>query len=154
MPGAVQLVIDSDLDTVAMVARAVRAICDDGLGAADLDAVELALVEAMTNVIKHGYAGRKDGRLEVGIALYSDRVVIEIKDNAPPIPPSHVQRAPEAVFAFDPADIENLPEGGMGLALIRMNMDEVQYIPHGDRNLLRMTKRLDKRPSLSRPGAS
>ncbi|ESR27171.1 ATP-binding protein [Lutibaculum baratangense] len=148
MAGAVQLLVDSDLDTVALVARAVRAICSDRLSEEDLDAIELSLVEATTNVIKHGYNGRSGETLKIGVALHSDRVVIEVVDTAPPMDAAQLEQAGEERFDFDETNIESLPEGGMGLALIRMNMDEVEYVAQKRQNRLRMTKMFAK-PSTS-----
>jgi serine/threonine-protein kinase RsbW len=47
-------------------------------------------------------------------------------------------------FSFDETDIAEIPEGGMGLALIRMNMDEVQYVSNETENRLRMVKRIER----------
>ena len=46
------------------------------------------------------------------------------------------------VFEFDPTDVANLPEGGMGLHLIHSVMDEVRYHSEGGRNALTMRRRL------------
>jgi anti-sigma regulatory factor (Ser/Thr protein kinase) len=46
------------------------------------------------------------------------------------------------VLDFDPADVEHLPEGGMGLFIIHNVMDRVEYHRHGERNTFSMTRRL------------
>jgi serine/threonine-protein kinase RsbW len=145
MAGAMRLVVSSDLDTVKLIARAVRAICQDRLDTDELDAVEMALVEAVTNVIKHGYHGKSDESLAVGVALHQDRIVIEVEDTATPLDPSLLEQPTGDRFTFDHGDIEALPEGGMGIALIQMSMDDVTYVRDGQRNLLRMTKKLQNR---------
>jgi serine/threonine-protein kinase RsbW len=50
-------------------------------------------------------------------------------------------------FSFDATDLADIPESGMGLALIRMNMDEVQYVSNESENRLRMVKRIDRSSS-------
>jgi serine/threonine-protein kinase RsbW len=69
-------------------------------------------------------------------------VVIEIIDHAPPMPAQVLDNTSEDAFTFDETDIANIPEGGMGLALIRMNMDEVEYHSSEAENRLRMVKRI------------
>jgi serine/threonine-protein kinase RsbW len=142
MVSSISLSIDSDLDKVSLLARAVRSLCEDMLGPEDLDAVELSLVEAINNVIKHGYHGEPGKDVQVSVGIQSDQVVVEIIDHAPPMPPQVLEKASEDMFTFDETDLAGIPEGGMGLALIRMNMDEVEYHSGDTENRLRMVKRI------------
>ncbi|SFV27913.1 serine/threonine-protein kinase RsbW [Devosia crocina] len=132
------LKIDSDLGSVELVAKAVRALCSDSLGEDALNDVEIGVVEAINNVIKHGYAGQKGSAVEVSVGLRQDRVVIDIVDQAPPMPPDALG-APLYGHA-GPSSTEDLPEGGMGLSLIQMTMDEVSYSSEQGSNRLRLTK--------------
>jgi serine/threonine-protein kinase RsbW len=68
----------------------------------------------------------------------ANRIVLEIIDEAPPMPAGIFASA--SPVEFDESAIHDLPEGGFGLALIKMNMDEVEYTSSGGRNHLRMTK--------------
>jgi len=147
MVASISLSIDSDLDKVSLLARAVRALCEDFLGPDDLDAVELSLVEAINNVIKHGYHGEKGKDVQVAVGLQADRIVIDVIDHAPPMAPGVLEQASDDPFTFDETDLAEVPEGGMGLALIHMNMDEVEYVSNESENRLRMVKRI------ARPGA-
>ncbi|WP_134500351.1 ATP-binding protein [Microvirga pakistanensis] len=147
MAASISLSIDSDLDKVSLVARAVRSLCTDVLGADELDAVELSLVEAINNVIKHGYHGESGKDVQVSVALQPGQVVIEIIDHAPPMPAQVLEKDSEDPFAFDETDLANIPEGGMGLALIHMNMDEVEYHSGEAENRLRMVKRVSPSPT-------
>jgi serine/threonine-protein kinase RsbW len=142
MVSSISLSIDSDLDKVSLLSRAVRALCEDLMGPEDLDAVELSLVEAINNVIKHGYHGERGRDVQVAVGLQAEQVVIDVIDHAPPMAPQVLEQASENLFAFDETDLTEIPEGGMGLALIRMNMDEVEYISNESENRLRMVKRI------------
>jgi serine/threonine-protein kinase RsbW len=147
MPSSISLLIDSDLDKVSLLARAVRAVCSEFLTAEGVDAVELSLVEAINNVIKHGYHGEPGKDVQVVIGLQADQVVIEIVDHAPPMQPELLEEASESRFTFDESNLADIPESGMGLALIRMNMDEVEYSSTGSENRLRMVKRIEPQAS-------
>jgi len=142
MVSSISLSIDSDLDKVSLLARAVRALCEDLLEPDEQDAVELSLVEAINNVIKHGYQGERGKDVQVAVGLQADQVVIDIIDHAPPMAPEVLENASADPFAFDETDLAEIPEGGMGLALIRMNMDEVEYVSNNSENRLRMVKRI------------
>ena len=140
MSAALSLQIDSDLENVELVAKAVRALCSDKLDETMLNDVELSVVEAINNVIKHGYHGKRGSSVEIKVSLKTDRVVIEILDQAPPRPENVAAARPGSSFDFDPTLIKDLPEGGMGLALIQMTMDEVSYSSEAGVNRLRLTK--------------
>lgn len=140
MSAALSLQIDSDLESVELVAKAVRALCSDKLDETMLNDVELSVVEAVNNVIKHGYHGKRGSSVEIKVSLKTDRVVIEIMDQAPPMPEGVATARPGSPFNFDPALLEQLPESGMGLALIQMTMDEVSYASEAGVNRLTLTK--------------
>lgn len=97
--------------------------------AADL---KLALTEAASNSVRHAY-GDGNGSVEIAYELYGDRLVIEVNDEGE---------------GFDPAehgglgDLENLTEGGLGIAIIRAIADEFDLSrgPHGRGSRLRFAK--------------
>ncbi|SMQ85509.1 Anti-sigma regulatory factor (Ser/Thr protein kinase) [Devosia lucknowensis] len=144
MPSSLSLKIDSDLAGVGPVARAVRALCSETLDELALDELELGVVEALNNVIKHGYAGQKGSLVQVRVGLKADKVVVEIIDRAPPMPQSALQ-PPDPWAGIDEGQPQDLPEGGMGLALIQMTMDEVAYSSRKGVNTLTLTKLLSRK---------
>jgi len=145
MSVGIRLHIDSDLDKVRLVARAVRALCSDVLDEEASDAVEISLVEAINNVIKHGYAGQPGRDVGVVVTIRQEEVAIEVVDQAVPMDADLLANASQDRFSFDISDLDAVPESGMGLALIRMNMDEVEYRAGDGENRLRMVKRLPPR---------
>ncbi len=135
---SLRLGIESRLDHVELLGRAVHALCAAaGMPARECGQVELALVEAVNNVIRHAYRGEAGHPVRVEFAVRGDRFTIEIEDEGTPMPD---RRAP--VLDFDPADVASLPEGGMGLFIIHSVMDEVEFRRLDGRNTMRMTRRL------------
>ncbi|MFN8587751.1 MAG: ATP-binding protein [Candidatus Eisenbacteria bacterium] len=135
---AVTLRTDSRLANVELVGRAVRGLCGAaGMDGRDCAHVELALVEAVNNVVRHAYHGRAGGLVEVVFVAEPDRISLEVADEGEPMAPR-----PAPVIDFDPDDLQALPEGGMGLYLIHSVMDSVEYHSHGGRNSLVMTRRI------------
>ena len=134
----VHLAIDSRLDHVELLARAVRALCATaGVPARDCAQVELALVEAVNNVIRHAYRGEPGHPVRVAFSVRDGQFAIEVEDEGLPMPPR-----PSPVLDFDPADVGSLPEGGMGLYIIHTVMDEVEFRRHDGVNAMVMRRRL------------
>lgn len=87
-----------------------------------------ALGEAFNNVAIHAYAERA-GDVTVEISWNREEMVIQLTDHGLSFDPEGVELP----------DLDSLPEGGMGLFIIRSFMDEVEY-QAGPPNVLRMTK--------------
>jgi serine/threonine-protein kinase RsbW len=87
----------------------VRELPDETL--ADL---KLALTEACSNSVRHAYRDGREGVVEILYDLRPDRLVIEVSDDG-------------SGFEYVEADGEGeLPEGGLGLAIIRSLADEFE----------------------------
>jgi serine/threonine-protein kinase RsbW len=137
-PRAVTLRTESKLANVELIARAVRGLCNAaGMPGRECAHIELALVEAVNNVVRHAYRGESGHWVEVVFTAENGTISLEVADEGQPMPPR-----PAPVFDFDPEDLPNLPEGGMGLYLIHSVMDTVEYHSHEGRNALVMTHRI------------
>jgi serine/threonine-protein kinase RsbW len=141
MTAKLKLSIDSDLGSVATAARGVRAACAGMLAVDTIDEIEIAVAEAINNVITHGYAGKHGQDIALQLCLGPEEVVIEIIDHAVPIPEGLLAGIAADPFQFDAVDVASLPEGGRGLALIRLTMDGVAYSSEAGENRLRLTKK-------------
>jgi serine/threonine-protein kinase RsbW len=96
----------------------------------------LAVDEAATNVIIHGYRGQQ-GTIEIEVKREAADIVVHVRDNAPPFDPTNVP-SPDLT-----RPLEERPPGGLGIYLIRQYMDEVIYrlMPQGG-NELTLKKRI------------
>lgn len=145
MSRTVTLAFSSAFDTVGLVAAAIGAISKAAGASADLgDEIELLTVEALNNVVEHAYRGREQQPVRVAVEITDSEVRIEIADQGTPMDPSILSDArwPD----IDPDDILNLPEGGFGLALLRMRANELSYASAGGWNVLRLCMRFDPTP--------
>jgi serine/threonine-protein kinase RsbW len=97
-----------------------------------------AVGEAFNNIAIHGGAGVADELVEVQIEPLAGRLVVRLVDHGRSFDPDAVP-SPE---------LDRLPEGGLGLFIIRSFMDDVSYRP-GPPNVLALTKSRGGRP---RPG--
>jgi len=93
--------------------------------------IELAMVEAVNNSILHAKPGASD--IQLTFTLSPRGGEIDLQDEGRPLDPGILEAAGQR-WDFDPSDIQNLPEGGMGLMLIKKLMNEVSYRHENGRN--------------------
>lgn len=98
--------------------------------------LKLAVDEACTNIISHGYAGINPGSMILTIELEKDRIILTITDFGHSFEPSEPP-APDMQ-----AVLEGQHNGGFGLYLIYQSMDQVDYQASPDGNHLTLVKRL------------
>jgi serine/threonine-protein kinase RsbW len=76
--------------------------------------LKLAVTEACSNSVRHGYGGG-EGTVQVSYELQPDRLVVEVEDDGP------------GFDANSPRDAAgDLTEGGLGIAIIRSLADEFE----------------------------
>jgi serine/threonine-protein kinase RsbW len=103
-------------------------------------AIELCLEEALSNVIRHGYAGDPTQKIDVEFSMTAEgSVLFVIEDTAPhfrPVDPS----VPLAVPSIIP--LEEIVPGGQGIPLMRKFADAVEWepLPQGNRLTLRFPR--------------
>jgi serine/threonine-protein kinase RsbW len=142
-----RIAIDSSLEEVFLVSLVIRAVCSHlGLDEIQTAEVELCAVEAATNAIKHAYRGKPGRDVAVALSFTDQQLDLEVRDEGFSMPPEQRERlrTGSAVLAFEPSDLANVPEGGMGLEIIRRTMDRVEYSTGGGTNQLRLTKFIGK----------
>nr|AFI78697.1 anti-sigma regulatory factor, serine/threonine protein kinase [uncultured bacterium ws085G8] len=106
-----------------------------GVNESALGDLRLAVDEAVTNVVIHGY-GETGGIVELHMHADGDAVVIRIRDRAASFDPSHVN-APQL-----DTNLKDRPFGGMGVFLIRKMTDKAEFLPlPGGGNEIRLVKR-------------
>ncbi len=126
-----------------MISALVRGVCDHlGASADQTSSVELCAVEAVTNAIKHAYRGIPGNRITLEVCYTSERLDLSVLDQGLRMPPEQQEKFATGshVFEFDPDDLNSLPEGGMGLEIIRQEMDQTSWSEEAAGNCLRMTK--------------
>jgi len=94
--------------------------------------VLLAVQEMVTNVLRHAYAGDEQRPVEVEFATDEAGMGIEVRDRGPEFDPLQVE-APLG-------DTEMPVEGGYGIMITKIVMDDLEYERAGDWNVLRMFK--------------
>jgi anti-sigma regulatory factor (Ser/Thr protein kinase) len=110
-----------------------------GLDEAETYAVQLAVDEASTNIMEHGYGDECAKRIDISCEVQKDGLKVVIYDDADPFDPSSIPE-PEINVSLD-----EIKPRGLGIYLMRKMMDEVNYESSPDRgNTLTMFKRHKK----------
>lgn len=142
---ALRLSIDSRLENIGLAGVAVRAVCDEvGLAGENGYHVELCLVEAVTNCVRHAYDGQAGHEVIVDLHVTADRLELIVRDRGRPLPPERAGWTP--ALPDDETPPSDLPEGGRGLFLMRTLMDTLEFSTRGGENVVRMTKQLPAGP--------
>ena len=97
--------------------------------------VELAVIEACTNIIRYAYPASSPGRLGVCLERSGDSVEVLLLDEGVPFDPTGVR----------PPDLNEAHEGGYGIHLMRTIMGPVSYQWRGSRwNCLRLVRQVPR----------
>jgi len=131
------------LEDVVRVCGALRPLMPARLPEEDRYAIEIAMTEALTNLVEHGYEGRPDAApARIKWLETDDLLLVEVRDEGRPIPRDVLARAGPDTFGYDPTDIGSLPESGMGLALMKAAFDDLDYRSENGTNVLTLRKRI------------
>lgn len=138
MKKSYQITRAAELKTLAELREFIDSACREcpSIGEACIYDMKLAVDEACTNIITHGYAGMDPGSVILALEWNDDQVQMTITDFGHPFEPS------EAPVPDIHAALEDRPDGGFGLYFIYQTMDEVDYQTTEDGNCLILTKRL------------
>jgi serine/threonine-protein kinase RsbW len=100
--------------------------------------VQLAVDEACTNIISHGYAGLDPGSIILDLEVHDDKLSVSLIDFGHSFEPS------SAPIPDVDAPIEERELGGFGLFFIQQSMDEMDYQATEDGNKMILIKYLSK----------
>jgi serine/threonine-protein kinase RsbW len=133
--GGIGLRVPGALAYRHLAIRLVSTACKVAVGtSSDFEAeVVSACGEAFNNIAIHGYRGLAPGVVSIEVAWNPERLTVTFTDDG---------------LAFDPTsaatpDLDELPERGMGLYIIRSCMDAMDY-RSGPPNVLRLVKLRDR----------
>jgi len=119
--GTALLEILSDLNNLGACRAFVRKVCYEmSSPAVNEDStcqLELAVSEAVANIMRHAYEGRPDQPIQLSAQIFTDRIVFQIRHRGTSFDPNVV---PVPMF-------DGSKEGGFGLFIIAQSFDEVSY---------------------------
>lgn len=114
----------TELDARTGVQDVVNRLREMGVPEARADEVQIALTEAVNNVVEHAYAGMDVGAVRIRCNLDPEQLWISIGDAGVPFKDGQL---PAGTRQDLNVSLEELPEGGFGWLLIRELATDVQY---------------------------
>ncbi len=128
--------ITSDMQNLERVAEFIAdASTKSELTTRQSDDVQMAVDEAVTNVMEHAYGGKSDGNISIKMRVDAKLVLIEIRDQGKPFDPKKVKK-PNVKGPLSERSI-----GGLGVFFMKKLMDKVEFAHDEAGNLTRMTKK-------------
>lgn len=98
--------------------------------------INLALEEAVSNVMLYAYPQSVSGQVLVEADKSKQQILFTISDSGIPFDPT-AQAEPDLTLSA-----EERPIGGLGIHLVRQIMDQVEYERKDEKNILKLTKKL------------
>ena len=130
--------ITSEYHNIIVVNKKIKAFCLKELVPINvIDAVEVCLMEALNNVIKHSYEGRPGNKIDLILGISKYKVDLDILETG--LPRTNFDKPK---LEFDPDDIDSAPEGGMGLFIIDSLMNSTSYSSRNGLNITSFSKNL------------
>jgi serine/threonine-protein kinase RsbW len=135
-----QLVVSNDTRHLSSVREFISTLTrNSSLGAEDSNRVILAVDEAVSNIIEHGYEEHVEGTIEIEVESDDSKFQILIRDSGKSFNPTSLDM---------PDVIDHIRQGkkkGLGIFLMRQVMDEVRYLfQEGVRNELVLVKYINR----------
>ena len=115
-----QINIESDPAQLSDVRRKVDCfVMNAGLSDEEAGQVVISLDEALTNVIRHAYEGRKDRPIEISLCDDGEVLCIEVRDYGRQVPADKIRSR----------DLGDVRPGGLGVHIMHECMDCVEFSP-------------------------
>jgi serine/threonine-protein kinase RsbW len=126
-----KIIIESRLEELSAIRSTVEKYFNRALDEITLNRVILSIDEAVSNVIRHGYRGSENGRIELVLKKSASSITVILTDEAPPFNPL-LSESPDIQSHFDEGK-----SGGLGIDLYRRMMN-VRYerTPSGGNRLI------------------
>ena len=131
------LILHNDIQQIPQLADFVETIAfEKKIDQGTAMSLNLALEEAVTNVIQYAYPEGSDGLVDIEAIIREDQLDFIITDSGRAFDPT---AKPEVDIT---AGVEERPIGGLGIHLVKHIMDSVTYKRVDRKNILTMIKKL------------
>lgn len=132
-----KLTLVNQIDEISKLEEFVGDICEQGgIDMSVAMSLNLALEEAVTNVILYAYPEGQAGTIDIIAELTGQQLKFVITDTGQPFDPTAQADADVTL------SIEERPIGGLGIFLVRQIMDTVTYQRLDDVNQLTLLKKM------------
>ncbi|MBP5426134.1 MAG: ATP-binding protein [Prevotella sp.] len=132
------LTLPNDINTIPQLSEFIESFCDEaGIGMETTMSLNLALEEAVVNVMDYAYPKDTAGHVNIDVRTDADCVVFVITDNGIPFDPTAMKDVDTTL------PLEERSIGGLGIFLTRQIMDDISYERSNDKNILTLKKNIN-----------
>lgn len=107
-----------------------------------IEDLKIAISEAITNSIRHGFKEKPDGEVKIEFHIYSDKLDVIVSDKGKSFDPEAKRKESGPYEADEDANLMRI--GGLGLFLIETLMDDVKFYSEDGVSVL-MTKYINEK---------
>lgn len=126
--------LTNDINQIPQLAEWVEQLSEEaGLPIDKTFQLNLALEEAVVNVMNYAYPGQQDMPIIVMADIQPNRIVFIIEDKGVPFDPTQAEDPDLSLSA------EDRPIGGLGIMLVRQFMSDISYEYVDGRNRLSLS---------------
>lgn len=130
-----ELHLTNDVSQVVALSEWIERLGEElALNPADVFQLNLALEEAVVNVMNYAYPGQTDMPIVLSVSADegADGIVFRLTDNGVPFDPTRAEM-PDVTLSAEERNI-----GGLGIFLVEQLMNRVAYEREGESNVLTM----------------
>lgn len=129
------IILPNDIEAVPELSAFVDEVCEDvGLDMSAAMSVNLAVEEAVVNVMTYAYPLETPGDVKIEAAASEHCLYFTISDSGMPFDPTTAAETDTTLSA------EERPIGGLGIHLVRQIMDSINYKRIDGENVLTLCK--------------
>ena len=130
--------ITNRLEEVPQMMASIEDICtEEGIDEMTILGINLALEEAVVNVVNYAYPEGTVGDIEMEVNADAKAITFILRDHGKPFDPTAAKEVDITLSA------EERQIGGLGIHLIRNYMDEVKYDYCDGQNVLTVVKNIE-----------
>ncbi len=132
------LTLPNDIETIPQLNEFIDIVAEEiGLDMSLTMSLNLAIEEAVVNVMQYAYPDDVKGDVEIKVIADSKWLTFTISDSGIEFDPTTMGEADTTLSA------EERPIGGLGIFLVRQLMDVIAYHRADGKNILTLRKKLD-----------
>jgi sigma-B regulation protein RsbU (phosphoserine phosphatase) len=132
-----KLVLPNDIVTIPQLNEFIDTVAEEvGLDMSLTMSLNLALEEAVVNVMDYAYPEGQKGDVDIEVTADQQWLTFVISDTGIAFDPTTKEDADTTLSA------EERPIGGLGIFLVRQLMDDINYKREGNKNVLTLRKKL------------
>ena len=132
-----RLVLPNDIETIPQLNEFIDSVAEEvGLDMSLTMSLNLAIEEAVVNVMEYAYPEGQQGDVEIEVTADQQWMTFVITDTGIAFDPTTKEDADTTLSA------EERPIGGLGIFMVRQLMDVIEYKRKDNKNVLTLRKKL------------